>query len=202
MKGSLSQISTEPTATRAEKVELPLQLEKAFPQHRWNYQPFVSVETTRVCLPIGNNEDWLVGRAWSDADITELFSFRPKSILAGDLNANNPFWNSAVSNPSGEKLLRLFYVNQFEISAPQCPTHYSPAVNGDVLHVLIHQNIGVSDVIISDILDSGHIPITLNIRDLVKIGNLSDLIERFTGWYRIQSLASDLIPPRIENNSG
>jgi hypothetical protein len=48
------------------------------------------------------------GRAWSDADITELLSFRRKSILAGDLNAKHPFWNSAVSNSSGEKLLSLF----------------------------------------------------------------------------------------------
>jgi hypothetical protein len=59
------------------------------------------------------------GRAWCDADITELLSFRPKSIVAGDLNAKNPFWDSAVSNPSGDKLLHLFYVNQFDISALQ-----------------------------------------------------------------------------------
>jgi hypothetical protein len=31
-------------------------------------------------------------------------------------------WNSAVSNPSGEKLLQLFYASAFEISAPQYPT--------------------------------------------------------------------------------
>jgi hypothetical protein len=44
------------------------------------------------------------GRAWSDADINELLSLRCKSILAGDLKAKDPFWNGAVSNPSGEKL--------------------------------------------------------------------------------------------------
>jgi hypothetical protein len=31
------------------------------------------------------------GRAWSDADITELLRFRRKSILAGDLNAKHSF---------------------------------------------------------------------------------------------------------------
>jgi hypothetical protein len=61
------------------------------------------------------------GRAWSDADIAELLSFRRKSILAGDLNAKHPFWNNAVPNLSGEELLRLFDASQFEISAPQCP---------------------------------------------------------------------------------
>jgi hypothetical protein len=47
-------------------------------------------------------------RPWRDADITELVNFRTKSILAGDLNAKHPVWNSKVSNPSGLKLLDLF----------------------------------------------------------------------------------------------
>jgi hypothetical protein len=50
-------------------------------------------------------------RVWSDADVIELLSFRHKSVLAGDLNAKHPFWNSAVSNPSGEKLLEMFDIN-------------------------------------------------------------------------------------------
>jgi hypothetical protein len=61
--------------------------------------------------------------------------------LAGDLSAKHPFWNSVVSNHSGEKLLRLFDVNDFEISGPQNPTLYSPAGNGDVLDLVVHQNI-------------------------------------------------------------
>jgi hypothetical protein len=65
------------------------------------------------------------GRAWSDADNTELLSFKRKSILTDDLNAKHPFWNSAVSKSSGDEILRLFDANQFEISAPQCPTKYS-----------------------------------------------------------------------------
>jgi hypothetical protein len=93
------------------------------------------------------------GRTWSDADITELLSFRPKSILAGDPNTKHPFWNSAVSNASGGIILRLFDASQFEISAPQCSTHYSHARNGDMLDIVVHQNIGVSDVTVSDILD-------------------------------------------------
>jgi hypothetical protein len=52
--------------------------------------------------------------------------------LAGDLYAEHPLWNSAISNPSGEKLLAMFDID-FEISVPQCPTHYFPAGNGDVL---------------------------------------------------------------------
>jgi hypothetical protein len=83
--------------------------------------PFVSIEATGVCIPILNSEVLLAavykspGCAWSDADISELLSFRHKTVLAGDLNAKNPFWNSAISKPSGEKLLELFDGNDFEI---------------------------------------------------------------------------------------
>jgi hypothetical protein len=43
--------------------------------------------------------------------------------------------------------MALFDLSEFEISAPQCPDHYSPAGNGDVLDIVIHQNIRVSDII-------------------------------------------------------
>jgi hypothetical protein len=170
--------------------------------------PLVSVEATWVCIPIGNSVVLLAtvykspGRAWSDTDISELLSFRPKFILAGDLNDQNPFWNSAVSNPSGDKLLHLFDVNDFEISAPQYPTHESPSGNGDVLDIVLHQNIEVSDVIVADILDSDHLPIIFHILDHVKIRNLSDPIEKLTDWNVFNSLASELISPKIKIKCG
>jgi endonuclease/exonuclease/phosphatase family metal-dependent hydrolase len=148
--------------------------------------PLVSVEATGACIPIGNSEVLLAavykipGRDWSDADITELLSFRSKPILAGDLNAKHAFWNSAVSNPSSEKILHLFDVNQFKMSAPQCPTHYSPMGNCAVLDIVVHQNIRVSDVIVSDILDSDHLPVLFHILDHVKIKKASEPIEKFT----------------------
>jgi hypothetical protein len=59
--------------------------------------PLVSVEATGVCIPIDNYKELLFsiyespGRYWSDADITELLSFRRKSTLADDLNAIHAF---------------------------------------------------------------------------------------------------------------
>jgi hypothetical protein len=36
--------------------------------------------------------------------------------------------------------MALFDLSEFEISALQCPTHYSPAAgNGDVLDIVVHQ---------------------------------------------------------------
>jgi hypothetical protein len=49
------------------------------------------------------------------------------------------------------KLLKLLHINVFEISAPQCPTHYSPAGNGDALNIVEHKNVRLSEVIVSDI---------------------------------------------------
>jgi hypothetical protein len=95
----------------------------------------------------------------------------------------------------------LFNLREFQISAPQCPTQYSPSGIGDLLDIVIHQNIRVSDVIVSDILDSDHLPIVFHILDHVKIRNFSEPIEKFTDLDRFQSLASDLISPRIEINS-
>jgi hypothetical protein len=106
---------------------------KGIPHHLVDLPPLVSVEATGICIPIGNSEILLAavykspGRDWSDADITELLSFGRKSILAGDLNAKLPFWKCAVSNPPGEKLLQLFDVSQFEISAPSMPHSLFPS---------------------------------------------------------------------------
>jgi hypothetical protein len=83
---------------------------KGIPHDHVDQPPLVSVEVTGVCIPIGNNKFLLAtvyhypSHAWSDADINEFFRFRHKSILVGNLNAKNPFWKSAVSNSSGEKL--------------------------------------------------------------------------------------------------
>jgi hypothetical protein len=137
------------------KGETSVAVRRGVPHSYVDLPPLASVEATGVCIPTGNSEILLAsvykspGRAWSDTDITELLHFRRKSILAGDLNAKHPFWNSAVSNPSGEKPMVLFDLSEFEISAPQYPTHYSPAGNGDVLDIVVHQNIRVSDVIVS-----------------------------------------------------
>jgi hypothetical protein len=140
------------------------------------------------------------GHTWSNADVIELLSFRHTSVLAGDLNAKHPFWNSAVSNPSGEKLLEMFGINEFEISAPQCPTYYSPAGNGDVPDIVVHQNVRLSEIIVSDVLDSDHLPVLFHTLDHVTTRNLSDPIEKFTDWERFQSLASDLVSPKIQIN--
>jgi hypothetical protein len=85
----------------------------------------------------------------------------------------------------------LFDLNEFEILTSQFPTHYFPEGNGDVLDNVVHQNIRVSDVIVSDILDSYHLPVLFHVLNHVKVRKLSEPIKKFTDWYRFQSLASE-----------
>jgi hypothetical protein len=74
--------------------------------------------------------------------------------------------------------------------------------NGDVLDIVVHKNIRLSNVIVSDILDSNHLPIIFHILDHVTTNNVSAPLEKFTDWERFHSLASNLISPRLEINSG
>jgi hypothetical protein len=69
---------------------------------------------------------------------------------------------------------------------------------GNVLDIVAHQNIRVSDVFVSDIVDSDHLPIIFHILDHVKLRDPSEPFEKFTDRGRFQSLAFKLISPKIE----
>jgi hypothetical protein len=71
-----------------------------------------------------------------------------------------------------------------------------------VLDIVVHQNIRVSYVTVSNIFDSDYLPLVFHILDHVKIKNLSEATEKFTDWFRFQSLASELISRKVEINSG
>jgi hypothetical protein len=123
-------------------------------------------------------------------------SFRHKSLLAGDLNAKHQFWKSVVSNPSDAKLLNLLHINESEIPTTPCPSHYSPAGNGDVLDIVVRTNVRLSEIIVSDILDSDHLSIVCHLLDHVRTSYLPDPVDKFTDWEQFKSLESELISPR------
>jgi hypothetical protein len=95
----------------------------------------------------------------------------------------------------------MFDASDFEISAAKYPTHYSPVGNLDVLDIVVHKNIRLSNVIVSGILDSDHLPIIFHILDHVRTKTISAPLEIITDLERFQSLTSNLISPRIEINS-
>jgi hypothetical protein len=60
----------------------------------------------------------------------------------------------------------------------------------------------VSDVTVSDILDSDHLSIIFHILDHITNMNFSEPVEKFTVRELSQILSSDLISSTIEINSG
>jgi hypothetical protein len=195
MRDSSSQITTFIGQTGLPAIAV----RKGIPHNHVDLPHLVSIEATEICVPKGNCEVLLAavykppGKPWSAAGVINLLNLRNKSLLADDLNAVNSVWNSQVSNPSGEKLLTLLINNDFQISALQSPIHYTPRGNGDVLDIVIHQNVRLSDVNVSDVLDSDHLPIFFHILDRVNTRDISAPVETHTDWERFRSLATDLI---------
>jgi hypothetical protein len=87
------------------------------------------------------------------------------------------------------------HTNEFTISASQCPTHYSPARNDDVLDIVVHKNVRLSEVTVFDIQGSENLPIVFHLLDQVRTRNRSNTVVKFADWERFQSLASELISP-------
>jgi hypothetical protein len=71
-----------------------------------------------------------------------------------------------------------------------------------VLDIIVHKNIRLPEVIVSAILASYHLPIVFYLLNLVITRNLSDPVDKLTDLERFQSLASELISPRIQVISG
>jgi hypothetical protein len=101
-------------------------------------------------------------------DITTFLFFTNKTILVGDPKAKHQLWNSKVSYPSGTKLLELFVSSSFEISAPPCSTHYTSDGRDDVPDIVVHQGVRLSEVSVTDILDTVQLPIIFSILILLE----------------------------------
>jgi hypothetical protein len=86
------------------------------------------------------------------------------------------------------------------VTCKMCELAIAPQI-GDVLNVVLHQNIRLSGVVVSDILGSDHLSLSFHITDHVKAKNISKSVNKFTDWQRFQRFVSDLISPRIKINS-
>jgi len=63
------------------------------------------------------------------------------------------------------------------ISEPQYPTHYTPQGNGNVIGIKVHRSVLLSDVTVSDVLDSDHILIFFHILNHVSARDISTLLK-------------------------
>jgi hypothetical protein len=69
-----------------------------------------------------------------------------------------------------------------------------------VLDIVVHKNVRLSEVIVSDILDSDHLSIIFHLLDHNRSRNLSDPVDKFTDWEWFKRLASELVSPKIQIN--
>jgi len=67
-----------------------------------------------------------------------------------------------------------------------------------VLDIVGHRTVRLSDVDVSDILDSNHMQILFHILDNVSTGDISAPVEIHIDWQRFRSLTSDFVSPRIQ----
>jgi hypothetical protein len=97
--------------------------------------------------------------------------------------------------------LELLFSYNLEISAPQCSTYYTPDGIGDVVYIVVQQNVRLSEAIVTDILGSDHLPIMFSILHPVRRKESLDPVKKFRDWELFQSLASELIPQNIQIHS-
>jgi hypothetical protein len=63
--------------------------------------------------------------------------------------------------------------------------------------VVVHQNVLLPDFLVSDVLESYHLPIIIHIPNNVRTRDHQDPVEKITDWEQFQSLPSELILPEI-----
>jgi hypothetical protein len=70
-----------------------------------------------------------------------------------------------------------------------------------VLDIVVHKNIRLSHVTVSDILDSDHLPIVFHVLDHFRTKKTLGTTRKFTDYELFRSLASNLVSPRIQIKS-
>jgi hypothetical protein len=172
-------------------------VEKGIPHRLVDVPTLLSVEhesayllgTLTCCLQLFIN----VRRLWSDTDAKELLGSRNNSVPVGDLNAKHPVWTYKVSNPSGLKLFLLVIALKSQLHNALCSTHLMAEMMFSTLWCIrTHQNIPLSEVIVTDILDSHNLPTMFSMLEAL------DPVEKLTAWKLFQSLDSELITPNIQ----
>jgi hypothetical protein len=129
------------------------------------------------------------GISWSLPFIQPQFT---SLYFTSHLNAKHSVWDSKISNPLCLKLLQLFVSFHLEIPAPQCCMHYTPDGRGDFLDILVRQNVRLTEIFVTDVLNSDHLPVMFNILDPLRTRESLDPVEKLRDCELFQSLASEV----------
>ncbi|KAL5237496.1 hypothetical protein ACI65C_004906 [Semiaphis heraclei] len=132
-----------------------------------------SLENTTIHIQINNRETRLSAiykrpqNALLTQDIQNLLDTGLPTILAGDLNAKHPVWNSQRTNTADLVLLNHMEENNYLVVAPDTPTHHPDQRHHqpDVLDIAILKNINLQYQLcnFTDELSSDHSPVILTL---------------------------------------
>ncbi|GJQ71903.1 hypothetical protein Trydic_g3012 [Trypoxylus dichotomus] len=97
-------------------------------------------------------------------DLSEIFDTRGAVILAGDLNAKHPSWNSRRTNASGTCLRRFADDLHLLVDATAEPTIYPHNEQPDVLDIVVMKDVAqFHQLTILNELSSDHNPVLLQL---------------------------------------
>lgn len=89
-----------------------------------------------------------------------MFNNNNTTILFGDLNAKNTFWNCVHTNSKGIKLKNYAANNKIVIMAPLEPTHYIDDNKSDILDIALIKNVNKKcNIFTETALSSNHLPV-------------------------------------------
>ncbi|GLV33479.1 hypothetical protein CBL_05044, partial [Carabus blaptoides fortunei] len=98
-------------------------------------------------------------------DFDAILSSPLPTIIAGDLNAKSPAWNSRVTNARGRALLQYASAQGVTVTGPVEPTYFSAAeYRPDVLDIALLRGIASTHTVYAvNELSSDHIPVILEL---------------------------------------
>ncbi|KAJ8737082.1 hypothetical protein PYW07_000353 [Mythimna separata] len=139
------------------------------------------------------------------SDLTALFGLSDSVILAGDLNAKHPAWNSNITNPRGRVLYNLGVSLNFDIIAPMSHTHFphDPNHSPDVLDVALLKNVNLRLQSIEAIheLNSDHRPVVMHLGS--RSGNLDPgqppPTQLITDWRKVSEKLKSTTSPQLDS---
>lgn len=126
-------------------------------------------------------------------DVRLFFPDRSATIMAGDLNAKHPDWNSKSRNTRGQHLKQMADQNNIVVIGPEDPTHIHSANNTtDVLDIALLKNVPFEhDTYTVLDMSSDHLPVILKIGT----GTESDTYTKTnTNWNYLKTLKIPKVP--------
>ncbi|GJQ65865.1 hypothetical protein Trydic_g3967 [Trypoxylus dichotomus] len=129
-----------------------------------------NIEATNITVNLATGPIQLVAaykapnKLMLESDLSEIFSTRRATILAGDLNAKHPTWNSRLTNASGKCLRRFADDFNLVVDASTEPTIYPHNGQPDVLDIVVMKNVNhFHQLTVLNELSSDHNPVLLQL---------------------------------------